>query len=197
MSMRSYFFLALFLLFLGLSTPTEELTSARLKQLVKSGKNGMVKFCQEWCTKCARTQEDWDKLATLVKDSVFIGYVNCGKEKEFCKERGADKGCYTIQYWKDGMELEYNGSQGYHAMTTFVNTMLSQKCQIASLDSTCSVKAQGYVKKWSSKSLIETKKEYARLKRLDSPDLAPDLSDWIQERTSILDQIIYNLKSEM
>mmetsp|Transcript_29052 Transcript_29052/g.40836 ORF Transcript_29052/g.40836 Transcript_29052/m.40836 type:complete len:198 (-) Transcript_29052:2020-2613(-) len=197
MTMRFYLSAALFLLFLRLSTPTEELTSASLKQLVKSGKNGMVKFCQDWCTKCTRTQEDWDKLATLAKDKIFIGYVNCGKEKEFCKERGADKGCYTIQYWKNGVEHKYNGSQGYHAMTKFVNTMLSQKCQIALMDSTCSVKAQGYVQKWSSKIITDMKKEHARLKRLDSPDLAPELSDWIQERTSILDQIIYNLKSEV
>mmetsp|Transcript_22661 Transcript_22661/g.31739 ORF Transcript_22661/g.31739 Transcript_22661/m.31739 type:complete len:198 (+) Transcript_22661:147-740(+) len=197
MDFQSYMFQALIILCLGLSTSAEELTSVRLKQLVESGKNGMVKFCQDWCTKCARTQEDWDKLATLENDSVFIGNVDCGKERELCEEHGAERGCYAIQYWHNGAEHKYNGSQAYDSLARFIDSILSQKCQITSPDSTCSEKAKKYLEKWSPRGIADIKKEILRLKSLDSPDLTPELNNWVKERSRILGQIISNSKSEM
>ena len=47
------------------------------------GKNGMIKFYQDWCGHCKRMKPDWDFLAKEAEPTnVKILDVNCGEQEK-------------------------------------------------------------------------------------------------------------------
>jgi thiol-disulfide isomerase/thioredoxin len=58
-------------------------TSILQYKSVYIGKNGMVKFFQDWCGHCKRMKPDWDRLAEEESnDNVLIADVNCGDQQD-------------------------------------------------------------------------------------------------------------------
>lgn len=175
------------------SVATQQLTSKNFKSTIESGKNGMVKFFQPWCGHCTRMKPAWDELADKAHPSVFIADVDCSKESELCAENDV-KGYPTIYYYTNGGRTResYSGGRDIVDLESFVNDKLAVKCnpKASNIAEICSEKAQKYVSKWKDKEEEEIRKEVARLEKMLNQSMKPELMAWVQERFSILNQIV-------
>jgi len=163
------------------------------------GKNGMIKFYQDWCGHCIRMKPDWDTLAkeTELIPNVEIFDVNCGEQKELCA--GVQGKYPKIKYFLDGAEKSYDGGRSLENLQDFVANTLSAKCDINKPSEGCSVKAIKFMDKWlkggGDKAKIEG--EVERLEGMMGKIMTADLKRWIKQRIDILSQGIAKLGGEL
>lgn len=131
---------------------------------------------------------DWDKLAEEAHSSVFIADINCSDQEELCQKAGV-QGYPTIKVYKgDGSVDDYQGPRSFDGLMEFVDENLAVKCDIASVEATCSDKAPAYVAKWKAKA-DDVENEIARLSGMLDKSMTPDLKTWLRERLAILQQL--------
>jgi protein disulfide-isomerase-like protein len=172
----------------SLSAATQELDQDSYAALIKSGKNGMIKFFQPWCGHCTKMKPAWDEASAAAHSSVFLADVNCSDQEELCKEVGVS-GYPTIKVYKDGEVSDYNGGRTLEDLTKYVETELATPCDITKLAETCSEKAAPYTEKWKAKDVEAIKKELGRLYGLAGKSMTADLKAWLRERVAILNQL--------
>jgi hypothetical protein len=139
---------------------------------------------------------DWDQLAEQAHPSVFIADVNCAVEESLCGDHHTGGQYPTILVYKRGTEELYTGGRGIEDLLKFVDKELAQRCSLANLDDTCSVKEKKYVEKWKEKGASAWKKEFARLTGMTTETLNYDLMKWLDERRRILEQLLFGFKAD-
>jgi len=182
----------LLLFFTTTAVSTQQLDRQSYDAFLNSGKNGLIKYFQDWCGHCKRMKPDWDRLAEEEESNqnVMILDVDCGKETELCEENGV-QGYPTIKYHHDGSVNDYQGGRSFEDLSEFVSTTLSQRCDIAERSTeSCSDKQIKYMDKWlkdgGDKEKME--KEIGRLEGMMEKSMKPDLKKWIRQRLDILKQ---------
>eukprot|EP00956_Cyclotella_meneghiniana_P024434 scaffold49014_cov26-Cyclotella_meneghiniana.AAC.1 len=121
----------------------------------QSGRNGMVKFYQSWCGHSMKMKPTWDQLAQVADPSVFIAKVDCGVEKELCKNYQITT-YPTFRYYLNGVEHGYEDAQSLDALREFVDTKLAPQCDPIGKKSACSARALTFGEKWLTKSSSST-----------------------------------------
>jgi hypothetical protein len=145
---------------------------------------------------CKRMKPDWDLLAEHAHPSVFIADVNCAVEESLCGDHHTGGQYPTILVYKRGTEELYTGGRGIEDLLKFVDKELAQRCYLASLDDTCSMKEKKYVEKWKEKGASAWKKEIARLTGMTTETLIYDLKKWLDDRRRILEQLLSGLNAD-
>mmetsp|Transcript_23904 Transcript_23904/g.27672 ORF Transcript_23904/g.27672 Transcript_23904/m.27672 type:complete len:195 (-) Transcript_23904:469-1053(-) len=178
--------LALLTILFTIASATEQLNQETFQTFMSSGKNGMIKFYQDWCGHCKRMKPDWDRLAKEESnDKVLIADVDCGQQTDLCDLTGV-QGYPTIKYYVDGKEHDYNHGRSFEDLSEFVKDKLASQCTFANEDNVCSERAVKYINKWSAKSISEREKESKRLEGLLFEEMKTELKVWVRERVIIL-----------
>merc|ERR1712046_257168 len=123
--------------------------------------------------------------------SVLIADVDCTVEQDLCGTYGVS-GYPTIKYFKaeKGFETEdYNGGRDASALEKFVVDNLSLPCS-ADNQEKCSEKQKEYIKKMSSKSEADLKKELERLNKMAAAKVEKSKKAWLDQRKALLPSII-------
>ena len=152
----------------------------------------MIKFYQPWCGHCMRLKPDWDRLAEVADESVFIADVNCSEEPRICRANGVS-GYPTIKVYLDGEVPLYDAGRSFEEMEYYVDEFLALHCDITR-PSSCDAKSQTYLKMWKTKSGTDVLNEVVRLGKLMERNLTYELKRWMKDRISILKQL--NLDAE-
>ncbi|KAI5292109.1 hypothetical protein KEM52_006614 [Ascosphaera acerosa] len=94
----------------GVSVP---LTAETFQRLVTMTSDlWFVKFYAPWCPHCQAMAASWHHMAKAMQGKLNVGEVNCDEERLLCKD--ARIGSYpTIQFFRGGEKVEYNGLRGY------------------------------------------------------------------------------------
>jgi thioredoxin-like negative regulator of GroEL len=88
----------------SMSKATPELDQDAYDALIKSGKNGMIKFYQPWCGHCTKMKPAWDEVSAAAHSSVFLADVNCSDNEDLCSTVGVS-GYPTIKVLSEGRRL--------------------------------------------------------------------------------------------
>lgn len=161
-------------------------------KLVKSKRNGMVRFFQPWCGHCTRMKPAWDALYNAVAHpSVFIGDVDCSQQSQLCQNEGI-VGYPTIKVYIDGTEDIYRGPRGFELLYDYTEKNLVRKCDIHRTDEDCTDRAISFIEKWKFRNEIDIEKEIERLRSLESSNISWSQRAWIKERKSLLKQMVPN-----
>ena len=137
--------------------------------------------------------EDYDKLAseynTFSTDSVLIMAVNCEDEIDLCKANEIRK-YPTLKYFVDSVEYGYDGGRDYSSMKELVvNTLAGKTCDINNVID-CKPRSLKYIEKMKVSSFSRKVEEKERLVGISGGIMNPDLKNWVDERISILKQMV-------
>eukprot|EP00466_Bigelowiella_natans_P020380 jgi/Bigna1/53762/estExt_Genewise1Plus.C_240001 len=185
----------LFLFSLNGAQAVTDLTDDNFEDTIKnSGKNVFVKFFAPWCGHCKRMKPDWDKLGEAFKDSssVIIADVDCTVNEKICGANDVS-GYPTVKYFTDetGEKGEsYQQARSYDALEKFVKDKLEvAKCDITNPTEGCSEKEQGFIEKMKEKDAEYVNGQIARLEKMKSKKMKPELKTWLVQRLNIFKQM--------
>lgn len=159
-------------------------------QVVNSGKNTFIKFYAPWCGHCKKLKPDWDKLGTEFLDSsVVIGEVDCTVEKEICSKEGVS-GYPTLKYTTSESEVSqaYQSGRDFASLKKFVEETLEKRCEVANQEN-CDDREKAFITKMQGKGGEAVQKELARLEKMKSDSMKPELKAWLVKRVGILKQL--------
>ena len=152
------------------------------------GKNGMIQFSQPWCIHCTSMRPTLDEVAEKVHPSVFVAVFDCSKDEAYCDSQEI-KVYPTIQYYINGKKHVYERGLNAEDMTNFAKEKLA-KCDVQDKNRSCSKKEASYVLKWTEKPMDDRVKEWNRLKNMSGRSMTFQLKLWLNQRISILDQLV-------
>jgi len=135
---------------------------------------------------------DWDKLGAEfgVSRGVVIADVDCTIHADLCG-RFDVKGYPTIKYFtaETGKAGEaYNGGRDYESLAKFVDEKLASPPCTISDQSGCTAKEVDFIKKMEAKP-EDIPAQLARLAKMKSDSMKPDLKQWLMQRINILEQL--------
>jgi protein disulfide-isomerase A6 len=143
---------------------------------------------------------DWNRLAREYEgsSSVVIADVDCTAERELC-QRFDVKGYPTLKVFRahqadvaDYKGEKYQGPRDFDSLKKYVKDELEVTCDATEPHSSgCSEREIKYIDKIHSQE-DPTKKvhgELARLTRMQTAKLKPELKEWLNARIAILEQL--------
>ena len=133
---------------------------------------------------------DWDKLGKEYegRSDVVIGDADCTASGDsLCSDQGVS-GYPTIKYFDaDGTAHDYKGGRDFDSLKTFVEENLVQQCLLED-QSNCSEKEKKYIAKMEAKGADKRAAQIARLEKMQSGKMKPELKQWLLQRLAILKQ---------
>ena len=144
------------------------------------------------CGHCKALAPTWNELGDAYdgSSSVIIGDVDCTVEESVCNDFEV-RGYPTLKYFnaetgaKGG---DYNSGRDLESLKAFVEENLEIKCQLADQEK-CTQKEKDYITKMQGKSKEEVETAHARLEKMKSGSMKPELKQWLVQRLNILTQI--------
>ncbi|KAJ3492299.1 hypothetical protein NLG97_g5431 [Lecanicillium saksenae] len=92
-----------------------------------------IKFYAPWCHHCQALKPTWEQLAKSMRGKLNIGEVNCDQEKRLCKDVHV-KGFPTINFFKGGERVEYNGLRGIGDFTKYADSAIELANGVPDID---------------------------------------------------------------
>jgi len=132
----------------------------------------------------------WEQLGDEFagSKSVVIGDVDCTVHQDLCSKHDV-KGYPTIKYWKDGEAQDYSGGRDFDSLSKHVKDNLAQQCAIADQEP-CSEREVDFITKMKDLAKDKLEEQLKRLQGMSASKLKADLKQWINQRISILKQLL-------
>lgn len=123
--------------------------------------------------------------------SVVLGKVDCTVETDLCSKHDVS-GYPTVKTFDSTTGLEkgkpYNGGRDVKSLKAFVEENLKAKCSIKEQDG-CSDKEKAFIAKVKDLPAKDIEDQLARLDKMKSSAMAPELKKWVFQRIAILKEL--------